>query len=76
MHKDELNLDDLLTLFGIIGVLLSIIMMVGTAGALDCDSITTFEAAKKIIIWLIILVISTIGLLKAAKDNEGEYDNL
>ena len=43
MHKkDALTLNDLISLFSIIGVLVSLIMLVGVAGAVDCDSITLF----------------------------------
>jgi len=77
MHKDELSLDDIIALFSVIGMGISIIMLVGIAGGVDCDSITIFDAAKKGIVWCIILILSVIGLLKVEKDEEeSEFDNL
>lgn len=77
MHKDELSLDDIISLFSVIGMLLSIIMLVGIAGGVDCNSITIFDAAKKGIVWCIILILSVIGLMKVEKDDEeSEFDNL
>lgn len=77
MHKDELSLDDIISLFCVIGMLLSIIMLVGIAGGVDCSSITIFDAAKKGIVWCIILIFSVIGLMKVEKDDEeSEFDNL
>lgn len=76
MHKDELSLNDLISLFSIIGVLVSLIMLVGVAGAVDCDSITLFEGAKKIVIWLIVMALSVIGLAKVERDEEDIYDRL
>jgi len=77
MHKDELSLDDIIALFSVIGMGISIIMLVGIAGGVDCDSITIFDAAKKGIVWCIILILSVIGLMKVEKDGEeSEFDNL
>lgn len=76
MHKDELSLNDLISLFSIMGVLVSLIMLVGVAGAVDCDSITLFEGAKKIVVWLIVMTLSVIGLAKVERDEQGEFDNL
>jgi len=77
MHKDELSLDDIIALFSVIGMGISIIMLVSIAGGVDCDSITIFDAAKKGIVWCIILILSVIGLLKVEKDEEeSEFDNL
>ena len=77
MHKDELSLDDLILLFSGIGMLISFIMLVGIAGGVDCDNITIFDAAKKGIVWCIIMTLSVMGLLKVEKDDEeSEFDNL
>lgn len=76
MHKDRLSLNDLIVLFSLLGMLLSIIMMIGIAGAVDCDNLTILEAAKKEIVWCIILTVSGIGLLKVQKDEESEYEDL
>lgn len=77
MHKDELSLDDIIALFSVIGMGISIIMLVSIAGGVDCDSITIFDAAKKGIVWCIILILSVIGLMKVEKDEEeSEFDNL
>ena len=76
MHKDELSLNDLISLFSILGILLSIIMLVGIAGGVDCDSLTILDAAKKSVVWFIILVLSFIGALKVERDEESEFDNL
>ena len=77
MHKDELSLNDIITLFSAIGILLSIIMLACIAGGVDCDSLTILDAAKKSIVWSIILVLSFIGVLKVERDEEeSEFDNL
>ena len=77
MHKkDALTLNDLISLFSIIGVSVSLIMLVGVAGAVDCDSITLFEGTKKIVIWLIVMALSVIGLAKVERDEEDIYDRL
>lgn len=77
MHKDELSLDDLILLFSGIGMLISFIMLVGIAGGVDCDKITLFDAAKKGIVWCIVMTLSVTGLMKVEKDDEeDEYGNL
>lgn len=77
MHKDALTLGDLISLFSILGALLSIIMLVGVAGAADCDSITLIEATKKGIIWIAVLICSVIGIMhEERKEEEGKYDRL
>ena len=77
MHKDALTLDDLISLFSILGALLSIIMLIGVAGAAYCDSITLVEATKKSIIWIVILICCVIGIMyEERKEEEGKYDRL
>lgn len=76
MHKDEMTLNDLISLFSIIGILVSLVMLVGVAGAVDCDSITLLEGVKKIAIWLIVMVLAVIGLAKVERDEEDIYDRL
>ena len=76
MHKEVLTLDDLISLFSIMGIFLSIIMLIGVAGAVDCDSLTLYEGAVRLVFWLIVLVLSIIGLVKVEKDEEGIYDRL
>lgn len=76
MHKEALTLDDLISLFSIMGIFLSIIMMIGVAGAVDCDSLTLYEGTVRLVFWLIVLVLSIIGLVKVEKDEEGIYDRL
>lgn len=77
MHKkDALTLDDLISLFSIMGVFLSIIMIIGVAGAVDCDSLTLYEGTVRFVFWLIILVLSVIGLAKVERDEEDIYDRL
>jgi hypothetical protein len=76
MYKDRLSLSDIISLFSIIGLLISIVMMVGIAGGVDCDSITILDAAKKSVVWCIVLTLSVMGLLKVQKDEESEYEDL
>lgn len=77
MHKDALTLSDLVSLFSIIGIFLSVIMMIGIAGSVDCDSITLIEAAKKGIIWIVVLICSVIGIIhEERKEEESIYDRL
>lgn len=61
----------------LLGAFISIIMLIGTAGAVDCDTITLTDGVKRGAIWLIILVCSVIGIIhEERKEEEGIYDRL
>ena len=76
MHKDELSLKDIILFLSLIGMLISLVMMVGTAGAVECDKLTILEGAMREIVWVIILILSGIGIIKIQKEEESEFDNL
>lgn len=76
MHKDELSLKDIILFLSLIGMLISLVMMVGTAGAVECEKLTILEGAKREIIWVIILILSGIGIIKIQTEEESEFDDL
>lgn len=67
--------DDIIGTVSIIGLLVSFIMLVGTAGAIECDTITMADGIKRIAIWLIVFICSAIGILHVEKE-EDIYDRL
>lgn len=60
----------------LLGAFISIIMLIGTAGAIECDSIALGEGVKRGIIWIAILVCSVIGIVHEEKEEENVYDRL
>lgn len=53
----------------------SIFMLIGTAGSVDTDIMNLSEAVKSGIVWLIVLAISTAGIVISERD-EDEYGRL
>lgn len=66
---------DLLAGLCIIGFLVALVLLIITAGALECDAISEAECYKRIGISLVILVLTGIGIKTVEKD-EGIYDRL
>lgn len=63
--------------FSFLGLIISLFVMIGTAGAVDCDCLTLKEAVIRCSICMAVLILSAIGLTKMEKaENESEYDNL
>ena len=58
-----------------IGLVLSIIMLVGIAGAVDTDLLGVGDAARRGIVWLIIFLASACGIIYLERD-EDEYGEL
>ena len=72
MGEEKITLKDLVMLFSTLGMLLSILVLVSVLGSLELDKITFAEAVKKSIIWMIICILSVIGIIKAERDSD-EY---
>ncbi len=70
MDDDRMTSKDLILLFSIIGMTLSILMMVGICGGLDQDKITFAEAIKKSAIWMVVFIASVVGIIKGEKEEE------
>ena len=72
MGKEEMTFKDVVLLFSVLGMTVSILVLVGILGSLDLDKITFTEAVKKSIVWMIICCISVFGLIKSESDAD-EY---
>jgi len=70
MNDDNMTVKDLIILFSSLGLMLSILMLVGILGGLDQDKITFAEAMKKSIIWMVIFVASVFGIVKGEREEE------
>ena len=71
----HIHLADIIGTVSLFGILISMLMLIGTAGAIDCDTVTLAEGIKKGSIWIIIMICSVIGIIHEEKD-EGKYDRL
>lgn len=67
---------EVIATLALLGAFISIIMLIGTAGAIECDSITLAEGTKRGIIWIVILAVSVIGIIHEEKEEENIYDKL
>lgn len=72
MGKEEMTFKDVVLLFSVLGMTVSILVLVGILGSLDLDKITCAEAMKKSIIWMVICILSVIGIIKSESDAD-EY---
>lgn len=70
MDDDKMTFRDVILLFSILGMTLSILMMVGICGGLDQDKITFAEAIKKSAIWMVVFIASVVGIIKGEKEEE------
>jgi hypothetical protein len=70
MDDDRMTSKDLILLFSILGMTLSILMLVGICGGLDQDKITFAEAMKKSAIWMVVFIASVFGIIKGEKEEE------
>ena len=70
MDDDKMTFRDVVLLFSILGMTLSILMMVGICGGLDQDKITFAEAIKKSAIWMVVFIASVVGIIKGEKEEE------
>lgn len=70
MDDDKMTFRDVVLLFSILGMTLSILMLVGICGGLDQDKITFAEAMKKSIIWMVIFAASVFGIVKGEREEE------
>lgn len=70
MDDDKMTFRDVILLFSILGMTLSILMMLGICGGLDQDKITFAKAMKKSIIWMVIFAASVFGIVKGEREEE------
>ena len=66
----HIHLADIIGTISLFGLLISILMLIGTAGAVDCDTITLTDGVKRGAIWLIILVCSVIGIIREEREDD------
>ncbi len=71
----KITLTDIIVFFAGLGILVSVLLLIGTAGAIECDSITVKDSIPRVIICLIILVVSVFGITKFESE-ENAYDRL
>ena len=69
------KLQNIIGAVSFIGLAVSIIMLIGIAGSVDVNTLSIGEAAKRGIIWLIVLALSAGGIVLLEKD-EDEYGGL
>ena len=75
--KMNAKISNTIAAFSFLGLTISLFVMIGTAGAVDCDRLTLKEAVIRCSICMVVLILSAIGLTKMEKaENESEYDNL
>lgn len=67
---------EVIATIALLAAFISIIMLIGTAGAIECDSITLAEGTKRGLIWIAILVFSVIGIVHEEREEESIYDRL
>ena len=71
------RLMDAITALSLIGLAVSLFIMIGTAGAIECDTITVKDGVIRCSICMGVLILSTIGLTKMEKaETESEFDDL
>jgi hypothetical protein len=59
----------------LLSLAVTFILLVGTAGAIECDSITISTGVKRGIVLIVLLIASVIGIVKTEKEDD-EYDRL
>lgn len=76
MHKKKKSsLEDILTVLCMLGLVISFFMLIGTAGAVDCNQVTINDVIPKGIIWIVVMLCSVIGIIKLEKE-DSKYDRL
>jgi len=71
------TLEEILAGLCLLGLVVSFIMLVGTAGAVECDNIDVATAVRRGIAWLIIMLFSVSGIVKFNNESEEDiYDRL
>ena len=71
-----ITLDDVISFLSFLGIIVSVGLLIMTAGGIDCDSITMSDGIKYGIIAFIVLIASVIGINKIEKGEESVYDRL
>lgn len=73
----KITLNDIITLLSALGIAGSVLTIIATAGAVDCNNITMTKAAIISGICLVVLALSIFGLIKMEKkEEESVYDRL
>lgn len=71
-----MKLREFIATITLLAAFVSIIMLIGTAGAIERDSITLADGIKRGIIWVVILAFSVIGIVHEEREEENIYDRL
>ena len=54
----------------LLGILISLTVIIGTAGAVDCNELEIIDAAKRFGICVAILILSIIGIAKTEQEED------
>ena len=73
----KITLNDIITLLSALGIAGSVLTIIATAGAVDCNNITLTHGTIICGICLVVLALSIFGLIKMERDEEESiYDRL
>ena len=68
--RDKMTLRDIIELFSLIGLFVSLLIILGICGGLEQDQITISETLRDCIPWAVIFTVSAIGLIKTGGDED------
>lgn len=68
--RDKMTLKDIIELFSLIGLFVSLLIILGICGGLEQDQITISETLRDCIPWAVIFTASAIGLIKTGGDED------
>lgn len=71
----KITLTDIIGFFAGVSIFISVLFLIGIAGAIECDSLTIKESISRIIVCLVILGVSVVGITKIESE-ENKYDRL
>ena len=75
MYK-KITFNDIIAVLSGIGIVISIIFILGIYGGIECDSLTIGQGAKMGAVSLICLVLSVAGINLVEKEDQDKYDRL
>lgn len=74
-EKKHFSLADFFYGLSIFVAIVSVIMLIATAGGIDCVTMTFWEGLKHSAIWLLTFIGAFVGIVLFTKEDD-EYDNL
>lgn len=75
-EKKRFCLSDFFYGICVIMAIVSVIMLIATAGGIDCVTMTFWEGLKHSSIWLVLFIGSFTGVVIFTKEDDDYYDNL